>query len=231
MTRYSVYIGLALLDTHTHTETTRDVLLRKEWKWKKFGALVGIVSKSPYRLRASSSRQSKERERDREQEQLSSPKRLKTQASIAYFRGEPSTSTQHEHAARTRVARHNWWVLYLMIMATIMMIGMALMALKMKIACSRFLCALCRPDTGPLLLCVRVSLALCACSCVCVCLSWMGTSLCVCVCVSALCYFLLLHLLTQIEGGGKERRGAGLGAMLTTTHYQHLIILRSFVCM
>lgn len=88
-----------------------------------------------------------------------------------------------------------------MIMATIMMIGMALMALKMKIACSRFLCALCRPDTGPLLLCVRVSLALCV--CVRVCVLGGNFSRCVCVCVSALCYFLLLHLLVQIEGGRK----------------------------
>jgi len=44
-------------------------------------------------------------------------------------------------AATEAEAAHNWWVLYLMIMATIMMIGMVLMALKMKIACSRFLCA------------------------------------------------------------------------------------------
>lgn len=88
-----------------------------------------------------------------------------------------SRGAEHEHAARTRVARHNWWVLYLMIMATIMMIGMALMALKMKIACSRFLCALCRPDTGP---CYSVCASLLL--CVCVCVSWrVGALLGVCV--------------------------------------------------
>lgn len=90
-----------------------------------------------------------------------------------------------------------------MIMATIMMIGMALMALKMKIACSRFLCALCRPDTGPLLLCVRVSLARCV--CVRVCVLGGNFSRCVCVCVCPLCaIFCCFICSSKLRGEGKE---------------------------
>lgn len=110
-TCYSVYIGLALPDRHTHTTrlphththtNNKGRALAKGMKMKKLRRTcwhrleVAVSSKSII----VSTRQCKERERDRKREQLSSPKRLETQASIAYFRGEPSTSTQHEHESQ-----------------------------------------------------------------------------------------------------------------------------------
>lgn len=164
---------------------------------KNFGALVGIVSKSPHRLRASQ-QQSKAKERK----------------SIAYFREPRPDSTRHE--AKAQGTRHNWWVLYLMIMATIMMIGMALMALKMKIACSRFHCAffVC------VYVCAGLTLASCYSRFVCVC--WVGEE----GIGQLVCYFQLLHLLTENENGERSE-----GQLLLQQHYQHLILLRSFVCM
>lgn len=98
-----------------------------------------------HRLEVAASSKSIAAEHSERKEEQARERYSLAQASIAYFRASRGVLVSTGHECTRHKARHNWWVLYLMIMATIMMIGMALMALKMKIACSRFLCAFCVP--------------------------------------------------------------------------------------